>query len=449
MRTELTKRIFAACMLVVALTIGLVMVAVNGYAAQRDAEELRSRAAYLAAGMDRGGPEDSVMQAARGVDRITLIAPDGRVLYDSEQDAARMENHASREEVHQALLSGEGSSERISETLTRKTVYFARRLENGNVLRVSMVKDSVLVLALHLVRPMTAILVIMVALSVWLASRTSKRIMKPINAMDVENPDDRDIYDEMKPFIHRLIRQNQQIHRQMEELKAEHRKQDTMRREFTANVSHELKTPLTSISGFAEIIRDGMVQEKDIPHFADNIYQEAQRLIALVADILKLSRLEDADAQREERKEVSLLTVCEDVADRLSLNAAQAGIALTCTGEQVRIHAAPNLLGEVIYNVCDNAIKYNRPGGFVRITVNREEGGAVVRVTDNGIGIPAADRERVFERFYRVNKSHSKEVGGTGLGLSIVKHGMAVHGGSVSLRSVPGEGTEVTLTFPS
>ncbi|MBQ8079765.1 MAG: histidine kinase, partial [Oscillospiraceae bacterium] len=175
MRTELTKRIFAACMLVFALTIGLVMVAVNGYAAQRDAEELRSRAAYLAAGMDRGGPEDSVMQAARGVDRITLIAPDGRVLYDSEQDAARMENHASREEVHQALLSGEGSSERISETLTRKTVYFARRLENGNVLRVSMVKDSVWVLALHLVRPMTAILVIMVALSVWLASRTSKR----------------------------------------------------------------------------------------------------------------------------------------------------------------------------------------------------------------------------------------------------------------------------------
>ena len=225
----------------------------------------------------------------------------------------KMENHASREEVHQALLSGEGSSERISETLTRKTVYFARRLENGNVLRVSMVKDSVWVLALHLVRPMTAILVIMVALSVWLASRTSKRIMKPINKMDVENPDDRDIYDEMKPFVRRLITQNQQIHRQMEEIRAEHRKQDTMRREFTANVSHELKTPLTSISGFAEIMRDGMVKDSDIPHFADNIYKEAQRLMALVNDILKLSHLEDIDdAQREERKEVvELLTVCE------------------------------------------------------------------------------------------------------------------------------------------
>ncbi len=311
-------------------------------------------------------------------------------------------------------------------------------------------RDAFLMLLLNLVSPLLIIIVLLVVLSLLLAKRFTKRIMTPIDRLDIENPDDRDIYDEMKPFVHRIISQNKQIYRQMSELREETKKQDELRREFTANVSHELKTPLTSISGFAEIIRDGMVQEKDLPHFADNIYQEAQRMIVLVNDILKLSRLEDPVVPlQDERQTVELLALCQEVRERLALPAKKADITLQCGGSPAEISGIRKVLEEIIFNICDNAIKYNRPGGSVTVTVTPEESGAAVSVRDTGIGIPEADKPRIFERFYRVNKSHSKEVGGTGLGLSIVKHGMALHGASISLESEEGRGTEVTLHFPA
>ena len=222
-----------------------------------------------------------------------------------------------------------------------------------------------------------------------------------------------------------------------------------MRRELTANISHELKTPLTSISGFAEIIRDGMVKEKDIPHFADNIYKEAQRLITLVNDILKISHLEDIDASSTvEYIPVELLRLCQDVTKRLMLNAKKNDLTLTCEGTEVMISGVPLMLEDIVGNICDNAIRYNHPGGTVEVHVGTEDGRAFVKVKDDGIGIPAADQERIFERFYRVNKSHSREVGGTGLGLSIVKHGVALHGGDIAVQSAPGVGTEITIFFP-
>jgi len=273
--------------------------------------------------------------------------------------------------------------------------------------------------------------------------------MQPINRLDVENPDDRDLYPEMKPFVRRIMKQNQQIHAQMSELQQEHKKQDAMRREFTANVSHELKTPLTSISGFAEIIRDGMVQEKDIPRFAGNIHQEAQRMIVLVNDILKLSRLEEGHTDLAEKMvPVDMHAVCEEVAGRLEMAASKAGVAIHCEGEKAMVSGIRLMLEEIVYNVCDNAIKYNRAGGYVKIRTECEAGEVRVTVKDNGIGIPAEDQPRIFERFYRVNKSHSKEVGGTGLGLSIVKHGMAYHNARTILESEEGVGTEIVLVFP-
>ncbi len=311
-------------------------------------------------------------------------------------------------------------------------------------------RDAFLMLLLNLVSPLLIIIVLLVVLSLLLAKRFTRSIMTPIDRLDIENPDDRDIYDEMKPFVHRIISQNKQIYRQMSELREETKKQDELRREFTANVSHELKTPLTSISGFAEIIRDGMVQEKDLPHFADNIYQEAQRMIVLVNDILKLSRLEDPVVPlQDERQTVELLALCREVQERLALPAKKADITLQCVGSPAEISGIRKILEEIIFNICDNAIKYNRPGGSVKIMVMPEGSGASVSVRDTGIGIPAEDKPRIFERFYRVNKSHSKEVGGTGLGLSIVKHGMALHGASISLESEEGKGTEVTLHFPA
>jgi len=324
------------------------------------------------------------------------------------------------------------------------------KLENSQIIRVSMNQDTVFRLVISMLSAVVFIFLLMLLLSVVLAAESSRKIMRPINLLDPENPDDRNIYDEMKPFIRRLIAQNQQIQHQIQQLQEEHKKQDDMRREFTANVSHELKTPLTSISGFAEIIREGYVQQKDISHFADNIYKEAQRLMSLVNDILKLSRLESGIAEMQEvRTAVNLADLCSSITERLALNAAQQQISLSCEGEAVSIIGIQKVLEEIVYNLCDNAIKYNHPGGYVRITVFRQEYHAVIQVQDNGIGIPAADQERIFERFYRVNKSHSKEVGGTGLGLSIVKHGMALHHAQIYLESEEGKGTCIRLLFPA
>ena len=281
------------------------------------------------------------------------------------------------------------------------------------ILRVSAEKDTVWILLFRMLSPMIAIVFFMIILSVLLAFFSTKTIMKPINQLDPENPDDRNIYDEMKPFVRRLIFQNQQIHRQMDQLQEEHKKQDAIRREFTANVSHELKTPLTSISGFAEIIRDGYVQQKDISHFADNIHKEAQRMIVLVNDILKLSKLESGSFEiQNKREEVDLCAVCAGIRERLTLNAEKQGVSISCYSEdaEIRIMGIANLIDEIIYNICDNAIKYNRIGGFVKIRIRRERehSEVLVEIADNGIGIPEHFRAHLALRGSQSGARHGR-----------------------------------------
>lgn len=447
MRTELTKRIFFACITVFLLTFTLILYVINPYLMQRNIDELRDRTILLSSAVNQYG-SDFLSTLRTGTARITLIDSDGTVLFDSQLNPEQMENHSQREEFQEAVQFGEGDSERYSDSLLKKTVNYAVQLDNAQVIRVSMNQDTVFRLVISMLSAVVFIVLLMILLSVVLAAESSRKIMMPINQLDPENPDDRNIYNEMKPFIRRLIAQNQQIQRQMQQLQSEHKKQDDMRREFTANVSHELKTPLTSISGFAEIIREGYVQQKDIAHFADNIYKEAQRLMNLVNDILKLSRLESGVVETQEvRTSVDLFALCHNVQERLAINARKQQISLTCEGEELNIIGIPRILEEIVYNLCDNAIKYNHPDGYVKIKVYRQEDYAVIQIEDNGIGIPEQDQERIFERFYRVNKSHSKEVGGTGLGLSIVKHGMALHHGEILLNSQEQKGTCITLRF--
>lgn len=448
MRNKLIKQIFIACMAVFVMSFGMMLVAMTDYYGRKSQKEMQENAAFLASLLNVQDWQFLEEMEYQSDLRITLVSPEGAVIYDSLHPAQTLGNHGDREEIQMALQQGEGRSVRYSETLQKRTDNYAVRLENGSILRLSIVPHVVPELILSMLNPMLVVIFMAMLLSVVLASQFAKRIMQPINDLDVENPDDRYIYDEMKPFLHRITAQNKQIYKQMSELREEHRKQDDMRREFTANVSHELKTPLTSISGFAEIIRDGFVQEKDIPHFADNIYNEAQRLIVLVNDILKLSRLEEGVTVLDDMTSVELMGLCEEVADRLALNAKKCGVELLCEGVPAEVQGVRNMLEEIIYNVCDNAIKYNHEGGSVRISVETVENKACVRVKDTGIGIPKADIDRVFERFYRVNKSHSKEVGGTGLGLSIVKHGMAFHNASITIESEVGVGTEICLYFP-
>ncbi|MDE7121690.1 MAG: HAMP domain-containing histidine kinase, partial [Oscillospiraceae bacterium] len=391
MRSQLTKHIFTACMIVFLMSFGLIFYVWNSYLARRNLSELRDKALYLSAVTAQNGWEffqDTNIPGQGENTRITIIAPDGSVLYDSVVPAQELPNHSDRIEFQQALRDGQGSCERYSESLLKKTVNYAVKSEYLEypeypeiILRVSAEKDTIWILLFRMLSPMAAIVFFMIILSVLLAFFSTKTIMKPINQLDPENPDDRNIYDEMKPFVRRLIFQNQQIHRQMDQLQEEHKKQDAIRREFTANVSHELKTPLTSISGFAEIIRDGYVQEKDISHFADNIYKEAQRMIVLVNDILKLSRLESGSLEiRNEREEVDLCAVCAGIRERLLLNAERQGISVSCYSEEaeIRIMGVPNLIDEIIYNICDNAIKYNKTGGFVKIRICRPENSEVL-----------------------------------------------------------------------
>ncbi|MBR5536975.1 MAG: hypothetical protein IKU58_03650 [Clostridia bacterium] len=301
-------------------------------------------------------------------------------------------------------------------------------------------------LLLELFTPILAVLVVAMALSFFLAARLSRQITRPLGDIDLQNPDDREIYEELRPLVDRIRGQNRQIQQKVDELKVEHYRQDTMRREFTANVSHELKTPLTSISGYAELIENGLVKPEDVPRFAGTIYREAQRLIVLVNDIIRLSRLEDKDVVQETR-DIPLLDLCRETCSYLEEAAARRQVSLTVTGEAMTIHGVPQIAEEILYNLCDNAIKYNRPGGTVTVTVFSREGRPAVEVRDTGIGIPEKEQARVFERFYRVDKSHSKELGGTGLGLSIVKHGAAFLGARLELESTEGVGTAIRVIF--
>lgn len=483
--------------------------------------------------------------------RITWIGTDGKVLYDSASDADEMENHFEREEVKEALAEGYGQSARYSSTLTERYLYSAKRLPDGTVIRMSVTQNSLLVLTLGMLQPIFVIFAVVIVLSVILASRLSKKIVKPLNELNLDEPLNNENYDELSPLLRRIDSQQKEIKRQKRKLErkqsefdavikemsegivllnskgvilalnraaaelleadtfdagkdiltvnrrpeltellrkaqsGEHseavmdfksgiyqlsaspvvsdgkvigtvllmfdatvkERNEQIRREFTANVSHELKTPLHAILGSAELMTNGMVKAEDIPAFSGRIYTETQRMIRLVEDIIKLSHL-DEGAGDMKREETDLLCIADRVVQSLKPEAEISGVTIELGGEKSVIQGIPQLLESIVYNLCDNAIKYNRRGGSVSVEVKNENEFAVLTVADTGIGIPAEHQQRIFERFYRVDKSHSKEIGGTGLGLSIVKHAARLHGAEIDLKSVVDAGTTVTMNFP-
>lgn len=378
--------------------------------------------------------------------RITWITASGSVLYDNEADTAVMENHLEREEIRQALSSGQGESSRYSDTLSEMQLYFAQRLPDGSVLRLSATQATVWRLLLGLALPVIGVIVIALALSFVLASRLSRRIVEPINTLDLDDPAQylgQSDYTEIEPLLQRLDRQKEQIHRDQAELE----KTSLIRQEFTANVSHELKTPLHVISGYAELIESGMVKPEDIPQFAGRIRMESQRMGKLVEDIIDLTKL-DSGGIGMSWETTDLLSVAKGAAEGLASEAEASGVTLTVEGESATIRGIPQYLYSIVYNLCDNGIKYSAAGGHVTVRTEALPQAVKLVVSDTGIGIPPEHQDRIFERFYRVDKSRSKEVGGTGLGLSIVKHAARLHGASIELQSSPSEGSIFTISFP-
>ena len=549
----MTRRIFRSTLLVgvVVLLAALTLVVgvLYSYFGRVQESQLRDELSLAAVGVTQSG-EDYLRQLESDQYRITWVAADGAVLYDTQADASAMENHAQRQEVRQALAYGEGESSRYSSTLLQKTVYYAKLLPDGTVLRLSSVRVTAGVLMLNMLQPLLLLVIAVLILSGVLAGRLAKRITEPLNRLDLENPLENDTYEELAPLLRRMEHQRRQIDRQMDELKrrAEEFQQITgsmneglvlldengrilsinpaaqrllgtdnacvgqdiltvdrdvslsdslrtaaqeghsefrgrrggreyqfdisriqtegrtagtvllvfdvterafaeqNRREFTANVSHELKTPLQGIIGSAELLENGMVKQEDVPRFVGHIRSEAQRLVTLIGDIIRLSQLDEGEPMPTET--VDLLEVTREAAENLQTAAAARDVTVTVEGQPAELEGVRRLLYEIVYNLCDNAIKYNVTGGRVDLSVSCTGGTAAVVVRDTGIGIPADQQDRVFERFYRVDKSHSKASGGTGLGLSIVKHAVQYHHGVIELKSELGKGTEIRVTFP-
>lgn len=550
----MTKKIFKSIMFVCALVLAVGLAAVMGILYSnfdgQMRKELSKEAAYLAYGVEQQGV-DYLKNIKDKSARITYIDQDGTVLFDNEADISEMKNHSDRTEFQKAEKYGAGESSRYSDTLSEKTIYYALRLKDGTVLRVSGTQDSVLALVENLIFPLCGLLCLMLILSGIMASAISKRIVKPINELDLESPEENRIYEELSPLLSKIHRQNREIQNQLElakqqqeefalitenmqeglividkytmilsanssawnlfhmdrvcqgesvycldreeefrhaieqVLSGEHTElvlklngsdiqlianpvirdkktegavvllvnvtekleRESLRREFSANVSHELKTPLTSISGFAEIMQGGLVKNEDIPKFAGRIYKESQRLLQLVEDVIQISQL-DEEKTSYVWEPVDVYQVCKNAFESLKEKAKRLNVHLYICGERMKMEAVRTLLEEAIYNVCDNAIKYNRNDGSVSVFLTQTAQEIQIVVKDTGVGIPKEDQDRVFERFYRVDKSHSKEIGGTGLGLSIVKHAVGALKGSVILRSEEGNGTEICMKFP-
>lgn len=550
----MTKKIFKSIMFVCALVLAVGLAAVMGILYSnfdgQMRKELSKEAAYLTYGVEQQGV-DYLKNIKDKSARITYIDQDGTVLFDNEADVSEMKNHSDRTEFQKAEKYGAGESSRYSDTLSEKTIYYALRLKDGTVLRVSGTQDSVLALVENLIFPLCGLLCLMLILSGIMASAISKRIVKPINELDLESPEENRIYEELSPLLSKIHRQNREIQNQLElakqqqeefalitenmqeglividkytmilsanssawnlfhmdrgcqgesvycldreeefrhaieqVLSGEHTElvlklngsdiqlianpvirdkktegavvllvnvtekleRESLRREFSANVSHELKTPLTSISGFAEIMQSGLVKCEDIPQFAGRIYKEAQRLLQLVEDVIQISQL-DEEKTSYTWEPVDVYQVCKNAFESLKEKAKRLNVHLYICGEYMKMEAVRTLLEEAVYNVCDNAIKYNRNEGSVSVFLTQTAQEIQIVVKDTGVGIPKEDQDRVFERFYRVDKSHSKEIWGTGLGLSIVKHAVGALKGSVILRSEEGNGTEICMKFP-
>ena len=550
----MTKKIFRS-IYIVALTVFvasllLILSFLYGYFNEVQHEQLKIQTDLAARGVDNEGITyfDGLNTSKF---RITWIGADGSVLFDSKSDSSSMENHLKREEVQEALVSGYGESERFSSTLLEKSLYSAEQLKDGSILRLSMVQNSVLTLFLGMLQPICVIIVVALVLSLLLASRLSKKIVHPLNCLNLDDPLNNEGYDELSPLLIKLHSQQNQLKRQSNELKkrqdefnaitdsmseglmllntkgtilsvnhaavsllsaddfcvgkniltvnrslalqqvlseaiggnqsekvinihdsyyqvnanpvmsdsavsgvallifdvTEKENSEMMRREFTANVSHELRTPLHSISGYAELLKNGMVKSDDVTPVAGKIYDEAQRMVLLVEDIIKLSHL-DEGAEDMKKEDVDLYDIVKSVIDRLTSEAKSSEVAVDFKGCHATITGVPQLLNSIVYNLCDNGIKYNRKGGPLSVELSEEASEIVLKVSDTGIGIPLEHQARIFERFYRVDKSHSKEVGGTGLGLSIVKHAAKIHNAKIQVDSTPYQGTTITVRFP-
>jgi two-component system phosphate regulon sensor histidine kinase PhoR len=435
------KKIQRSMVMVLAVTLLLsyaiiTIITYNRNMAMLEAE-VRQEARYIQAAINISGPD--YLAEMNGVDwttRVTQISPEGEVLYDTRRDESTLENHSGRKEVQEALASGEGEDVRMSDTVGQELYYCALLLDDGTVLRASKSMDGLIGTALNNLPVMAGLAVIMMVLAYFMAKWQTNRLVKPIYELDLEHPLENKTYDELTPFLEAMDKQNK-----------EKEAVSNMRKEFSANVSHELKTPLTSISGYAEIMKNGMVRPVDVPVFSERIYKEARRLIHLVEDIIKLSKLDEESVELE-KQDVNLYEMTREVVSRLVPQAAQRNVRMEVTGEPVTYFGIRQILDEMIYNVCENAVKYNNENGRVSVWVGNTLEGPRVTVTDTGIGIPEEHHERIFERFYRVDKSHSKERGGTGLGLSIVKHGALLHGAKVTVDSAPGKGTRIEMQFP-
>ena len=440
MKQSMRKKIQSSMILVITLTM-IIAYAITTLVVYRQTihimeGEVRQEADYINVALDTSG--ESYLKTMDNVHedtRITLIDPDGKVKYDSKEDDVTLQNHKNRPEVKAALKNGSGQDIRESNTLNKEMFYYAVKLENGDILRVSKTVDTAFRTAMKVFPAMGLITLIMLAFAGILVKWQITRLIRPINRLDLENPLENDVYEELTPLLQSIDKQNK-----------EKDAVANMRKEFSANVSHELKTPLTSISGYAEIMKSGLVKPEDMKGFAERIYNEARRLITLVEDIIKLSKLDEGNVQLE-KEEVDLYKLTREILTRLSPQAAKRKVHVEVTGEPVEYVGIRQILDEMIYNICENAIKYNKEGGKLIVWVGNTLQGKKVCVTDTGIGIPENETDRIFERFYRVDKSHSKETGGTGLGLSIVKHGAMLHGAKIHVDSKLGEGTKIELIF--
>ena len=440
----MTKKIFRSiCLAAIAVLLAslvLIMGVLYDYFAQLQRRQLAVQTDLAAQGLMAQGMEyfDGLQLADC---RLTWIAADGAVLYDS-ASTGDLDNHLDREEIRQALATGQGDSTRYSNTLTEQLFYHARLLPDGTVLRLSTSRYTVWVLLMGVLQPVLVVALLAILLSLLLAYRLSARLTRPLNDVDLNDPLKNVEYEELRPLLSRIDAQQEQLRRDKQQLE----KTEQIRREFTANVSHELKTPLHSISGYAELLANDMVKPQDVQPFAGKIYSESRRMSSLVEDIISLSQL-DAGAPEMPREECDLYLIAQNAVDSLSLAAEEAGVTVSLSGESARLNGVPQLLYGICYNLCDNAIKYNREKGIVSVSVRDGEQEAVLTVSDTGIGIPPEHQQRIFERFYRVDKSRSKAVGGTGLGLSIVKHSALIHKAKIELTSSP-DGSTFTLRFP-
>lgn len=446
MRGKIFQSIWFALLFVLSISFVLITRLLYTHFTDEQLEQLRNETNLVAHALTLNG--ERYFDALGDTDfRITWITADGTILYDNEADTSVMENHMAREEIRDALENGYGESRRYSSTLFERQLYTAQRLSDGTVVRLSITQATIWNLLLHFLFPVTVILLAALAISYFLASSLSRRIVEPLNALDLDDPmknAGQDAYAEILPLLKRLSDQHRQLARDREELE----KTSLIRQQFTANASHELKTPLHVISGYAELLERGMVPEEEARSlFASKIRTESQRMSKLVEDILDLSEL-DSGGPGMTRELTDLYRIAVNAVESLESAAEKAGVTISVNGESAVLYGIPQVLYSIIYNLCSNSIHYSKDGGIVDVEVRDFADRAELSVTDNGIGIPEEDLDRIFERFYRVDKSHSKEVGGTGLGLSIVKHAAGIHNAQIQVNSELGKGSVFTVTFP-